>query len=269
MEFFQQVILGIIQGIVEWLPISSEGFLLLVSSNFFGSVDIDLFIRQALFLHLGTFFAALIYFRKDVLELTKGMMNYRESDAGTRKFLRFLFITTIISGVLGLAILNFFDFVNIQKIPLTSTSINFIIGFLLIFTGALQLRLSSAGYRKKLHLNTNDGVFLGLLQGLAVLPGLSRSGLTIFGLLFRNFDKTTALRFSFIMSLPIVLIGNILLNFSDFLFLKEMFFGFVFAFIFGLLTIHLLMDFSKKVRFGFFAIFFGFLAILAALINLL
>ena len=268
MEFFQQIILGIIQGITEWLPISSEGFLLLVSSNFFGDVDVNLFIRQALFLHLGTFFAALLYFRKEVLELFKGAVNYRESDAGTKQFLRFLLITTIISGILGLAILNFFDFINIQKVPLTSTSINFLIGFVLIFTGVLQLKLSSAGYRKKLNLNNNDGIYLGILQGLAVLPGLSRSGLTIFGLLFRNFDKTAALKFSFIMSLPIVLIGNIMLNFSDILFLKEMFFGFVFSFIFGLLTIHLLMNFSKKVKFGFFAIFFGFLAVLAGLINL-
>ena len=159
MEFFQQLILGIVQGVTEWLPISSEGFLLLVNSNFFGNVDVNLFIRQALFLHLGTFFAALIYFRKEVLELVRGMINYRESDAGTKKFLRFLLITTVISGILGLAILNFFDFVNIQKVPLTSTSINFLIGSVLIFTGALQLKLSSAGYRKKLHLNTNDGIF--------------------------------------------------------------------------------------------------------------
>ena len=77
MEFFQQLVLGIIQGVTEWLPISSEGFLLLVNSNFFGNVDVNLFIRQALFLHLGTFFAALIYFRKEVLELVRGMMNYR------------------------------------------------------------------------------------------------------------------------------------------------------------------------------------------------
>ena len=243
MEFFQQLILGIIQGVTEWLPISSEGFLLLANSNFFGEVDVNLFVRQALFLHLGTFFSALVYFRKEVLELVRGVVNYRESDAGTKKFLRFLLITTVISGVLGLAILNFFELANIQKIPLTSTSINFLIGFLLIFTGALQLKLSSAGYRKKLHLNNSDGIFLGFMQGIAVIPGLSRSGLTIFGLLFRNFDKTVALKFSFIMSLAIVLLGNIMLRFSDLVFLKEMFFGFVFSFIFGLLTIHLLMNF--------------------------
>ena len=83
-------------------------FVFFVSLYFFGDVDVNLFISLALFLHLGTFFAALIYFRKEVLELFKGAVNYRESDAGTKKFLRFLLITTVISGVLGLAILNFF-----------------------------------------------------------------------------------------------------------------------------------------------------------------
>jgi undecaprenyl-diphosphatase len=106
------------------------------------------------------------------------------------------------------------------------------------------------------------------MQGLAVFPGLSRSGLTISGFLFRNFDETVTLRLSFIMSLPIVLLGNILLNFSDIVFMKEMFFGFLFAFIFGLLSIHLLMEFSRKVKFGFFAITFGLLTILAGVVSL-
>ena len=197
------------------------------------------------------------------------MVRYRESGTETKKILKFLFIATIISGVLGLAILNFFDFVNVKKLPLTSTSINFFIGLLLIVTGALQLKASSAGYRKTLHLNNNDSIFLGFMQGIAVIPGLSRSGLTISGLLFRNFDETVALKLSFIMSLPIVLLGNIILNFSDFVFIKEMFFGLMFSFIFGLMTIHLLMEFSRKVKFGFFIIFFGLLTVLAGLINLI
>ncbi|MCH7902465.1 undecaprenyl-diphosphate phosphatase, partial [archaeon] len=61
MELFQQIILGIIQGVTEWIPVSSEGFLLFATTNFFGEINIDLFLRQALFLHFGTFFAALIY----------------------------------------------------------------------------------------------------------------------------------------------------------------------------------------------------------------
>tara|TARA_Y100000034_G_scaffold74012_1_gene88971 strand:- start:5347 stop:6156 length:810 start_codon:yes stop_codon:yes gene_type:complete len=269
MEFFQQIILGIIQGIIEWIPISSEGFLLLVTSNFFGGVEIELFLRQALFLHLGTFFAALIYFRKEVKELINGAVNYKSSDPETKRTLKFLFIATIISGIFGLAILNFIGLIKITKIPLASASVNYLIGFLLIITGLLQLKASSAGFRKEYHLNNTDGIFLGFMQGLAVLPGLSRSGLTISSFLFRNIDETVALRLSFIMSLPIVLLANIALNFRDFVFIKSMFFGFLLSFIFGFLTIHLLMEFSKKVKFGYFAIFFGLLAILASVINVL
>ncbi|MEX0932492.1 MAG: undecaprenyl-diphosphate phosphatase [Candidatus Pacearchaeota archaeon] len=269
MELFQQIILGILQGVLEWLPISSEGALFLVNSNFFGGTDLNLFIRQALFLHLGTFLSALVYFRKEVRDLAKGLWNYKSADTETKKTLKFLFIATLISGIIGLAILNFFELVAITKIPLTNATINFIVGFLLLITGSLQLKTSSAGYRKILHLDNKDGVILGLMQGFAALPGLSRSGLTISGFLFRNFDETVALKLSFIMSLPIVLIGNVILNLSDIVFVKEMFFGFIFAFFFGLVTIQLLMNFSRKVKFGFFAICFGILTILAGLVSLI
>jgi undecaprenyl-diphosphatase len=269
MEFFQQIILGIIQGIIEWMPISSEGFLLLVTSNFFGEIEIELFLRQALFLHLGTFFAALVYFRKEVRELIEGAVNYKSSDSETKRTLKFLFIATIISGIFGLAILNFIGLIKITEIPLASASVNYLIGFLLIITGLLQLKASSAGFRKEYHLNNTDGIFLGFMQGLTVLPGLSRSGLTISSFLFRNIDETVALRLSFIMSLPIVLLANIALNFRDFVFIKSMFFGFLLSFIFGFLTIHLLMEFSRKVKFGYFAIFFVLLAILAAVVSIL
>jgi len=268
MEIFQQIVLGILQGIMEWIPISSEGVLFLVNSNFFHGADVNLFIRQALFLHLGTFFSALIYFRKDVKELIGGFFNYLHTSTEIKKSLKFFIIATLISGILGLAILKILEFSDITKIPFTSTSVNIFIGLLLIVTGTLQLKASSAGYRRVLHLNNKDGVFLGVLQGFAALPGLSRSGLTISGLLFRNFDETVALRLSFLMSLPIVLLGNILLNISDIVFVKEMFFGFIFSFIFGLLTIQLLMTFSRKVKFGFFAITFGFLTILAGILGL-
>jgi len=271
MDFFQQVLLGIIQGITEWIPISSEGMLLFITSNFFSptTVDIELFLRQALFLHLGTFFAALIYFRKRVKELVEGVFNYERSDPETRRTLKFLLISTVISGIVGMAILNFFELVKIQEIPITSAFVNFFIGSLLLITGSMQLKASSAGYRREYHLKNTDSVLLGFLQGLAVLPGLSRSGLTVSGLLFRNINETTALKLSFIMSLPIVLLGNIILNFRDFIFIKSMFFGLLVSFIFGLMTIHVLMYFSRRVKFGHFVISFGLLAIAAGIFNIL
>jgi len=267
MDVFQQIILGIIQGIVEWLPVSSEGFLLLIKSNFFNEINIDLFLRQALFLHLGTFFAALIYFRKEVMRLIKGTINYNHTDLETKRTVRFLVITTSITAVIGFAILKLLDLINIQKFYLTSASINLFIGFLLIITGVLQVKASSKGYKKEYDLKDKDSIFLGIAQGFATLPGLSRSGLTISSFLFKKFDETASLRLSFIMSLPIVFLANLVLNFRDFVFLKSMFFGFIFAFIFGLLTIHLLMKLSEKIKFGAFVIFFGILVILAGIMG--
>ncbi|MBS3071189.1 undecaprenyl-diphosphate phosphatase [Candidatus Pacearchaeota archaeon] len=268
MDFFQQVVLGIAQGITEWIPISSEGVIIFLISNFFSSsIDVELFIRQALFLHLGTFFAALIYFRKEVKELLKGALKYNRTDPETRKTLRFLFIATLTSGIVGLAIINFLDLVNINELPLTSSSVNFLVGFLLLITGFVQLKVRDGGYKRQFQLTDADSLILGLLQGVSALPGLSRSGLTVSGFLFRKFDETVALRLSFLMSLPIVLIGNVLLNF-DIAFIKDMFFGCLLAFFFGLMTIHILMKFSEKVKFGHFAIMFGLLAIIAGFVNL-
>lgn len=267
MEIFQQIVLGIVQGITEWIPISSEGALFFITTNFFGHVDIELFLRQALILHLGTFFAALIYFRNEVKELFLGLKNYNHADPETKKVLKFLFISTLISGVLGLAILNFLDLVNIEKLPLTSASLNVFLGLLLLVTGFLQFKASKAGYKKEYHLTNKDSVIQGIVQGIAALPGLSRSGLTISTFLFRNFDETTALRLSFIMSLPIVLIGNILLNFRDLAFVNGMILGILVSFVFGVLTIHLFMEFTRRVRFGYFAVAFGIMLILAGIIG--
>ena len=91
---FEQFILGLIQGIFEWIPISSEGILILVQSNFFNNLNLDSMLKIAFLLHLGTFFAALIYFRKDVKELFIALKNYKHSTIETKKLLNFLIIST-------------------------------------------------------------------------------------------------------------------------------------------------------------------------------
>ncbi|MBZ0166488.1 MAG: UDP-diphosphatase, partial [Candidatus Omnitrophica bacterium] len=104
---WEQFILGIIQGIAEWLPISSEGMILLAKNTFLHSSDgFGESIRQALYLHLGTFFAALIYFWKDVAGLLRGLLKFPPQDRETRNVLVFLLIATLISGCLGLALLE-------------------------------------------------------------------------------------------------------------------------------------------------------------------
>lgn len=263
----EQIILGIIQGVFEWLPISSEGMIVLMVENFFNQEQsIEIIIRYALFLHLGTFLAALIYFRKDVFRLIRALFNYRSASLQVQKTLKFLIISSLISGILGFILISFLAGLLEDRLRISTKGVILIIGLALFITGILQIRARKTGYKGVKELKTRDSLLLGLVQGLAVLPGLSRSGLTVSVLLLRKFDDAVSLRLSFLMSLPIVLIGNIILNFRDVVFLEKAVWGLLFSFIFGIITIDLLLRISKKVNFGYFVLFFAILVTISAFI---
>jgi len=249
----EQIVLGIVQGIVEWLPVSSEGVLVLIRANFFPiEQGLEKTLREVLFLHLGTFLAALLYFRKDVWQLI--------TLKGDKKVFNFLLITTIISGLLGYVLLKLF--INLEEnLVLSSKIVTLIIGLLLLITAGLQIRIKKQGHKQIKDLKNNDSFLLGIMQGLAALPGLSRSGLTVSALLLRKFNSQDALKLSFLMSLPIVLAGNIVLNFGSFSFSLELFVGLIFSFVFGLLTINLLLKIAKVFNFGYFVLLFAILVI--------
>lgn len=272
---FESIILGIVQGVAEWLPVSSEGLIFLIKANFFpGGEDLTEILKLALFLHFGTFLAALVYFRKDVWLLLKALFDYKKLDKETRGILDFLIITTIISGFLGLLFIKILASIDFNIVP-ASQAITLFIGFLLLATAFLQFRASQ---KKKIiplgpdeesgrkEINKKDGVILGIMQSLAVLPGLSRSGLTVSTLLIRKVDESLALKLSFLMSLPIVLGGNIILNLDKFSLDLEFFIALVFSFAFGLLTIDLLLRLSKRVNFAIFVLIFAILTLASAFI---
>ncbi|MFH1360778.1 MAG: undecaprenyl-diphosphate phosphatase [Candidatus Omnitrophota bacterium] len=259
----EQILFGITQGIAEWLPVSSEGVMLLIKTHIFGaSQAIGDTLRYMLFLHLGTFLAALIYFRKDVKQLLIVLFHFSKSNQENQKILQFLISTTVISGLLGLVFLHYLD--NATAIPGKIATL--IVGWLLIATGLLQIASKQGGKRSPHDITQRDRVILGLAQGFAVLPGLSRSGLTVASLLLLGFDKVQAIRLSFLMSLPIVLFANIILNVKDFNPHNASFLGLIFSFIFGLATIHLFIKIAQKINFGYFVAIFGLLTILSALI---
>lgn len=253
------IILGTIQGIAEWLPISSEGMVALFGVNFLGWTNLEEIIQYAIFLHIGTFFSALIYFRKDVLKIFESLKkeNRVEDDF---KIFKFLFISTLITGVIGFAILYLIK--NLDDLVF-GKYLNILIGLALIVTGLIQIKRVNFIPRLVDSLKMKDAIWLGVLQSFSILPGLSRSGLTIAGFLFRKFEEETAIRLSFLMSLPVVLGANIVLNLNNFVLDKTSIIAVVFSFVFGLLTIHLLLKFAKEVNWPKFVIVFGVLAILA------
>jgi len=265
LTILQTLILGIVQGITEWIPISSSAAIVLILSNFYQITSTEILVRTALFFHMGTFLAALVYFRKDVVELIKNLFNYKYTDQTQKRTIRFLFISTVVSGIVGIVLIKtLYSFEDV--ITLTGKTISFAVGVLLLFTALIQLKIRQGGIKRERNLKMNDGIFLGLMQGIAVLPGISRSGITVSTLLLKKFDDTTALRLSFLMSLPIVLIGNIVLNLEDFVFSTTGLYGILAAFVFGLLTIHTLMKLSKKINFGWFIFIFAILMMASVLI---
>lgn len=263
---FEQIILGTIQGIAEWLPVSSEGLIILAKTNLFGGVDnIETIIRQALILHFGTFLAALIYFWQDVKKLVKAIFSYRSQPREIQLLFSFLMIATVVSGALGFLLIKTLSHIASQ-LESQGTIITLLVGCLLLGTAFLELKAKKSGHRKIGDLNIMDSLLLGVVQGLAVLPGLSRSGLTISALLLRKLDKTCALKLSFLMSLPIVLAGNLALNFNIPAWSAETLAGLFASFVFGLATIHLLLKIAAKINFGYFVLLFGILTILSVLV---
>jgi undecaprenyl-diphosphatase len=263
----EALILGALQGIFEWLPVSSEGLIFIVKTNFFsGSGEtLEDLVSYVLFLHLGTFFAALIYFWPQVKKLLVAIFNFNKASKSTQLSLKFLIISTFISGIIGIVLLQSLEKLNFS-IESGAKYLTLVVALLLFITAFLQLRGGQGGKREAEKIKVKDGIILGIVQSFAALPGLSRSGLTVSSLLMLKFNKQTALHLSFLMSLPIVLGGNIILNYKAISFNIESLLALSASFIFGLLTIKSLLILAKKINFGYFVLIFAILTLLATLL---
>ncbi len=258
-------VLGIIQGLTEWLPISSKSLLILVKTRVFGEeATLTTIIREGLFLHAGTFLAALVYLRKDVLLIIQSAYNFKHTDSRGRALLVFLFFSTFVSGILGLGI--YWGIGKIETKLVSAQLLTGIIGTLLIVTGLIQRNKNYFGKKTASGTSVADAVITGFAQGLAVIPGFSRSGFTLAALIFRGVGKEEALRISFLMSLPAVLGGNIILNTNVAAFTADSLIGLATAFVTGIASIHVLLKVAHRVNFSYFIIGFGLLTVLAAFI---
>jgi undecaprenyl-diphosphatase len=198
MPIYQIVVLGIVQGLTEFLPISSSAHLYL-TSWLMGwnteALDFDIM------LHLGTLIAVLIYFSRDWVQIIAhgfGMrMGHDEALNQNPNLLWLLAIGSIPVGIAGLLF---------EKQADTTLRTPFVMGTMLILVGIVMWMAENSGrlVRDLGMVSLTDAVSIGLAQALAVIPGTSRSGITITAGLFRNFDREAAARFSFLLSTPAI-----------------------------------------------------------------
>jgi undecaprenyl-diphosphatase len=184
------LILGLMQGVLEWLPVSSQGNLVIMAIALLG-LEPEYALTVSVYLHLGTGVAALVYFRDEVASILR-----RESERD-RELFRFLLITTIVTGIVGFPIFAFVKLTSLYGEALLALT-----GLALLATGMMQRNREGDGGRELKRLDLQDGLTLGLVQGLSAIPGLSRSGVTTTALLLKNFSGREAFRISFLMSIP-------------------------------------------------------------------
>jgi len=228
-DLLNAIIMGVVQGIAEFLPISSDGHLALMSNILHMNADTGLLFN--VMLHFGTLVAVFIAFWKDILELVcegfrligDALVNvgrfikhpgakenrYKQViSTPYRRFVMMVIVSTIPTGLLGV----------IFKDVIEGISNNILItGICLILTGMSLIIADRAkeGAKTDADADYADAGIIGMAQGLAILPGLSRSGCTIAASLLLGFDRSFAVKYSFIMSIPAIL-GAVVLEVKDF-----------------------------------------------------
>lgn len=268
MDLIAYILLGVIQGIFEWLPVSSQGISVVVLMNMF-NVAPKLAIDMSIFLHLGTVLAALVYFWKDIKEMfTKtnysNLLKFKKNLKfdNTTQVSRFLLVSVFFTLLVGVPIYFLVGkYVTAQMVA----ALTIAIGVLLIITSLLQVKINKA--KSKLPKLTNkDAFWVGGAQGLSAIPGVSRSGVTTSVLLFRGHNPEVAFKYSFLLSIPTILIAEVgLLVINGFVFDPMILVSVAMAFIFGYLTIGMLMKIAKKLEFSYFCLILGIAYILIGL----
>lgn len=268
MTFLQGVLLGILQGVAEFLPISSSGHLQL-AQTLFGLEEVPLL--YDVFLHLATLFAVCIFFWKKIWNLLKcfGRWIARKprneadndasdllsgSDQAGRKTIIAIIITTAITGVMGIVTSKL-----IPELPIKVTCCGFLVtSVLLIVSTILEKRQNTENTNQAQGISIIQSIVIGIMQGFGTLPGISRSGSTIAGALFSKVNRSVAGEYSFIVSIPAIL-GAFILELKDLGEVSQsigagpVIGGCIAAFAVGYGALALLMKLIKKGKLGWFA----------------
>lgn len=262
MDLVNSIILGVIQGATEFIPVSSSGHLILARDLL--NMEVNYGLAFDAVLQLATTFAVLVYFRKDILNIVKNFFKFvlrKRIDANELILLKAVIFGTIPAVVIGFFIEDFMDTVFRSSALVALT----------LIVGGLIMFLAEKFSKKNLDLNVKKGIGIGFFQALALVPGFSRSGMTISGGLFLGLKREVATRFSFLLAFP-VLLGAGLKKFLDLGSAGvlnsvglELFIGSLTSFVVGLLAIHFLVTFLRKNTMNIF-VYYRFILALIVLI---
>jgi len=248
MTKLEAFILGMIQGLTEFLPISSTGHLYL-GRHLFGLDEAGLFLDTML--HLGTLLAVFVIYKEELLYIIRKPFS---------KLTFLLVVGTVPAVVIGLLFKDYFD--EISKTGVT-------IGWEFLITGVFLWLADSVknGYKRMENISYVDALVIGTFQAAAIFPALSRSGLTIAAALFRKLDRETAAYFSFLLSTPAI-VGAILLQSLDLLEgtaenipASSLVIGTVSSALFGYFAVKWMIDYLKKHSLKVFAMYVWILGI--------
>jgi undecaprenyl-diphosphatase len=269
MEILTGLLLGVIQGVFEWLPVSSEAVISLFLTQVMNQPPVES-INTAVYLHTGTMLAALYYFREEYIDIFQEVPAYLNSirqQQGVREYslINFLLVSTLLTGIIGGGI--YFTMLSaLENLQNAETIFASLTGAALLITGAMKLE-GNSDERVTEDADLKDAVFTGMLQGLAIVPGISRSGSTVFALFFREFDSKSAFKLSFLMSVPAVLAAQIGLGLlSGFMFDSGLAAAVITSFIVGILSIDAVLKIADRAEVAYLCFLLAGLSFLSALL---
>lgn len=247
-EIIKYIVLGIVQGVSEILPISSSGHLVILK-NFFGLENSP---ALEVFLHAASLIAVIFFLRKQIVNLVTGFFKYIKTKSDDYKYqfwyCIYLVLSTSITAVIGLVLDPFMD--ALMK-PI-------IVAIFLLINGAMLFIVDKIETKKDItEMKWQNAAIIGVAQGLGVFPGVSRSGITISSGIFQKFRKDDMAEYSFILFIP-VSVGALILNFDELSTVDSSLrggymLGFITALIFTYLSLNLLLKVIRRKRLEYFA----------------